>query len=92
MTMDRSYHIVYIYFIQRYTERDQVIVEDLEKLMNKTEKRSGKISEITDNLEGELTMLAGFLENLATRRPRGRCIYGRGLYDVQDIYISLLSP
>ncbi|XP_021379654.1 coiled-coil domain-containing protein 175-like isoform X2 [Mizuhopecten yessoensis] len=55
---------------ERYTERDQIIVDDLGKLMHKTEKRSEKISEISDNLEGELMMLAGFLENLATRRPR----------------------
>ncbi|XP_021379653.1 shootin-1-like isoform X1 [Mizuhopecten yessoensis] len=57
---------------ERYTERDQIIVDDLGKLMHKTEKRSEKISEISDNLEGELMMLAGFLENLATRRPRGK--------------------
>ncbi|XP_033734693.1 coiled-coil domain-containing protein 175-like isoform X1 [Pecten maximus] len=55
---------------ERYTERDQLIVDDLGKLMHKTEKRSEKISEISDNLEGELAVLAGFLENLATRRPR----------------------
>ncbi|XP_069116380.1 coiled-coil domain-containing protein 175-like isoform X3 [Argopecten irradians] len=55
---------------ERYTERDQLIVDDLGKLMHKTEKRSEKITEISDNLEGELAMLAGFLENLATRRPR----------------------
>ncbi|XP_069116379.1 coiled-coil domain-containing protein 175-like isoform X2 [Argopecten irradians] len=57
---------------ERYTERDQLIVDDLGKLMHKTEKRSEKITEISDNLEGELAMLAGFLENLATRRPRGK--------------------
>lgn len=60
-----------MFHLQQFGERDQLIVVDFGELLEKTEARGMRISEITEDLEGELDMLSGFLDNLATRRPRG---------------------
>ena len=57
--------------IQHYTERDQEVVDELGNLLDRTGKREQKISEISSQLEVELEDLSAFLENLASRRPKG---------------------
>jgi len=57
-------------------------VDELGNLLDRTVKREEKISSITDQLEEELGYLTAFLDNLASRRPKGR---------VQDFMISFIS-
>ena len=49
------------------------MVEELGHLLDRTGKREQKISDITSQLEVELGYLSDFLENLASRRPKGKC-------------------
>ena len=54
------------------------MVDELGNLLERTGKREHKISEITSQLEVELGYLSDFLENLASRRPKGEiqaCYY-----------------
>jgi hypothetical protein len=60
-----------MYLLQNFAEKDQEILKLFGSILNKTDERGTKISEISDRLEDELLMLGGFLDNLATRRPKG---------------------
>ncbi|KAL4237583.1 hypothetical protein ACF0H5_002297 [Mactra antiquata] len=55
---------------EKFSERDQEVVDDLGILLDKTGKREEKISNITSQLEIELGYLTSFLDNLASRRPK----------------------
>ena len=55
---------------ENFAEKDQEILELFGSILNKTDERGTKISEISDRLEDELLMLGGFLDNLSTRRPK----------------------
>ena len=46
-------------------------MDELGNLLDRTGKREEKISEISSKLEIELGDLSSFLENLASRRPKG---------------------
>ncbi|ELT93903.1 hypothetical protein CAPTEDRAFT_215688 [Capitella teleta] len=54
---------------EKFIERDQEVVDDFSHLLDKTENREKVISGITNKLQEELGSLAGFLDNLAQRRP-----------------------
>ena len=47
------------------------MVDGLGELLERTERREETISSVTSRLEVELQYLADFLDNLATRRPKG---------------------
>ncbi|XP_071832991.1 uncharacterized protein [Apostichopus japonicus] len=53
-----------------FAKRDQVFLDDITDLCERTDKREQKISGITESLHRELVVLAGFLENVASRRPK----------------------
>ncbi|XP_052769722.1 coiled-coil domain-containing protein 175-like isoform X2 [Mya arenaria] len=55
---------------QRYSERDQLVVDGLGELLDRTVKREETISAVTGRLEVELQFLSDFLDNLASRRPK----------------------
>lgn len=57
---------------ENFAEKDKEIVELFRSILDKTEERGSKISEISSRLEDELVMLGGFLDNLSTRRPKGK--------------------
>ena len=52
-------------FFQNFAEKDKEVVELFGSILNKTDERRSKISEISTRLEDELLMLGGFLENLS---------------------------
>ncbi|KAJ8044674.1 hypothetical protein HOLleu_07468 [Holothuria leucospilota] len=52
-----------------FAKRDQVFLDNITDLCRRTDKREQKISDITESLHRELVVLAGFLENVASRRP-----------------------
>ena len=58
--------------MQKFTDRDQGVVDELGNLLDRTSKREEKISHITSQLEVELGYLTSFLDNLASRRPKGK--------------------
>lgn len=64
-----------IFHLQQYCERDQIVVDELGNLLERTVQREEKISSITNHLEEELGYLTAFLDNLATRRPKGREVF-----------------
>jgi hypothetical protein len=53
-----------MYLLQNFAEKDQEILELFGSILNKTDERGSKISEISDRLEDELLMLGGFLHIL----------------------------
>jgi len=55
---------------QTYAERDQELVDELSKLLNKAGRREGVIESITSRLQSELAILSEFLDNVAKRRPK----------------------
>ena len=55
---------------KEYSKRDEVLVVELGQVLETTEKREKVISGITDKLENELALLARFLDNVASRRPK----------------------
>ncbi|XP_045160947.2 centrosomal protein of 290 kDa-like isoform X9 [Mercenaria mercenaria] len=55
---------------QKFTDRDQCVVDEFGNLLDRTSKREQKISGITSQLEVELGYLTSFLDNLASRRPK----------------------
>lgn len=55
-----------------FASRDEATAEAFGRLLSRTEKREVKIDLITDRLKEELEVLAGFLDNISTRRPKGQ--------------------
>ncbi|XP_076441588.1 uncharacterized protein LOC143280791 isoform X2 [Babylonia areolata] len=54
-----------------FASRDEATAEAFGRLLSRTEKRENKIDLITERLKEELQFLAGFLDNISTRRPDG---------------------
>ncbi len=54
-------------------------MEDLESLLQHAEERESIISGVTEHLQSELSVLSEFLDNVASRRPKGMeivmCMY-----------------
>ena len=46
-------------------------MEDLESLLQHAEERESIISGVTEHLQSELSVLSEFLDNVASRRPKG---------------------
>ncbi|KAJ8307998.1 hypothetical protein KUTeg_012872 [Tegillarca granosa] len=76
---------------QDFANRDELVVRDFGDLLDKTEERGKKISSITHRLEDELVMLAEFLDNLSTRRPRDTPVSGRSTRTSHRILDGRLS-
>ncbi|WAR19077.1 hypothetical protein MAR_000915 [Mya arenaria] len=70
---------------QRYSERDQLVVDGLGELLDRTVKREETISAVTGRLEVELQFLSDFLDNLASRRPKDSREGRRPLSQVSSI-------
>ncbi|XP_067680954.1 coiled-coil domain-containing protein 175-like [Haliotis asinina] len=53
-----------------FANRDKETVEAFGRLLEKTENRETTISDVTGRLSDELSVLANFLDNVSSRRPR----------------------
>ncbi|XP_048240775.1 myosin heavy chain, striated muscle-like isoform X2 [Haliotis rufescens] len=53
-----------------FADRDKDTVEAFGRLLEKTENRETTISDVTGRLTDELSVLANFLDNVSSRRPR----------------------
>nr|KAG5712796.1 hypothetical protein BaRGS_007393 [Batillaria attramentaria] len=53
-----------------FASRDEATAEAFGRLLDRTGKRENKIDKITEQLSEELQVLAGFLDNIAARRPQ----------------------
>lgn len=58
--------------MQDFAEQDKEVLQLFGSILDKTDERRDKITEISGRLEDELLMLGGFLDNLSTRRPKGK--------------------
>ncbi|XP_052058517.1 coiled-coil domain-containing protein 175-like isoform X4 [Mytilus californianus] len=57
---------------ENFAEKDKEVLELFGEILGRTDERRDKITEISSRLEDELLMLGGFLDNLSTRRPKGK--------------------
>ncbi|XP_076099798.1 uncharacterized protein LOC143069177 isoform X4 [Mytilus galloprovincialis] len=57
---------------ENFAEKDQEVLALFGEILGRTDERRDKITEISSRLEDELLMLGGFLDNLSTRRPKGK--------------------
>ncbi|XP_071079911.1 coiled-coil domain-containing protein 175-like isoform X2 [Haliotis cracherodii] len=57
-------------FQELFADRDKDTVEAFGRLLEKTENRETTISDVTGRLTDELSVLANFLDNVSSRRPR----------------------
>ena len=53
-------------------ERDQKIVDELADILSATAKREEVIENVAGQLESELGVLGQFLDNVSSRRPKGK--------------------
>ena len=59
---------------EEMTQRDLLILEKLADVLEISSKRSGVVEHVSEDMNTELNSLSTFLDTVADRRPKGRCL------------------